>query len=32
MSILFGRKPPASQVQVSVANGTTIVPITVRYL
>ena len=32
MSILFGRKPPASQVQVSVTNGTTIVPITVRYL
>jgi len=32
MSILFGRKPPASQVQVSVANGTTVVPITVRYL
>lgn len=32
MSILFGRKPPARQVQVSVANGTTVVPITVRYL
>jgi uncharacterized protein (DUF2141 family) len=32
ISILFGRKPPASQVQVSVASGTTIVPITVKYL
>lgn len=32
MSILFGKKPPARQVQVSVANGTTVVPITVRYL
>lgn len=32
MSILFGRKPPAQQVQVSVARGTTVVPITVRYL
>ena len=32
MSILFGRKPPAREVQVSVARGTTVVPITVRYL
>ncbi len=32
MSVLFGRKPPASQVQVSVSSGTTVVPITVRYL
>ena len=32
LSILFGRKPPAQQVQISVARGTTVVPITVRYL
>jgi hypothetical protein len=30
--IIFGRKPPAAQVQVHVGHGTTIVPITVRYL
>jgi uncharacterized protein (DUF2141 family) len=30
--ILFGRKPPAKQVQVSVGKGTTVVPIQVRYL
>ncbi|MFM5915564.1 DUF2141 domain-containing protein [Chakrabartia godavariana] len=32
MSILFGRKPPAREVQVTVARGTTVVPIMVRYL
>lgn len=31
-NILFGRKPPARQVQISVGHGTTIVPIIVRYL
>lgn len=31
-TILFGKKPSAQQVQVSVGRGTTIVPITVRYL
>lgn len=31
-NILFNRKPPARQVQISVGYGTTIVPITVRYL
>jgi uncharacterized protein (DUF2141 family) len=31
-NILFGKKPPAREVQVSVGNGTTIVPIIVRYL
>lgn len=30
--IVFGRKPPAKQVQISVGQGTTVVPITVRYL
>lgn len=30
--IIFGRKPPARQVQVSVGNGTAVVPIVVRYL
>lgn len=32
MMILFGKKPSARQVQISVANGTTVVPIMVRYL
>lgn len=31
-TILFGKKPSAQQVQVNVGRGTTIVPITVRYL
>ena len=31
-TILLGKKPPAENVQVSVGHGTTIVPITVRYL
>lgn len=31
-NILFGRKPPAHQVQITVTRGTTIVPIIVRYL
>ncbi len=31
-NIILGRKPRAEHVQVSVGNGTTIVPITVRYL
>jgi uncharacterized protein (DUF2141 family) len=30
--VLFKRRPPARQVQVSVGQGTTIVPIQVRYL
>jgi uncharacterized protein (DUF2141 family) len=30
--IIFGRKPPAKQVQVSVGRGTAIVPIQVKYL
>lgn len=30
--IIFGRKPPAKQVQVSVGKGTAVVPIMVRYL
>jgi hypothetical protein len=30
--IIFGRKPPAKQVQVSVGAGTTVIPIIVRYL
>jgi uncharacterized protein (DUF2141 family) len=30
--IIFGRKPPAKQVQVSVGQGTTVVPVTVRYM
>jgi uncharacterized protein (DUF2141 family) len=30
--VLFKRKPPAKQVQVSVGQGTTVVPILVRYL
>jgi uncharacterized protein (DUF2141 family) len=30
--ILFGRKPPAKKVQVSVGKGTAIVPIQLRYL
>jgi uncharacterized protein (DUF2141 family) len=30
--VIFGRKPPAKQVQVSVGQGTTVVPIIVRYL
>lgn len=32
IDILFKRKPPAKQVQVHVGEGTTVVPITVRYL
>ncbi len=32
LNIIFGRKPRAEQVQISVSTGTTIVPITVRYL
>lgn len=31
-TILLGKKPSAQQVQVTVGRGTTIVPITVRYL
>jgi uncharacterized protein (DUF2141 family) len=31
-SILFGRKPDAKQVQVTVGKGTAIVPVVVRYL
>ncbi|NBR30705.1 MAG: DUF2141 domain-containing protein [Sphingomonadaceae bacterium] len=31
-TILLGKKPSAQQVQVNVGRGTTIVPITVRYL
>lgn len=31
-NIIFGKKPAARQVQISVGQGTTIVPITVRYL
>jgi uncharacterized protein (DUF2141 family) len=31
LDILFKRKPPARQVQVQVADGTTVVPITLRY-
>jgi uncharacterized protein (DUF2141 family) len=31
LDILFKRKPPARQVQVQVAEGTTVVPITLRY-
>lgn len=30
--ILFGRKPAAKQVQVSVGSGTTVVPVIVRYM
>lgn len=31
-NIIFGKRPSAAQVQVSVGRGTTTVPITVRYL
>jgi hypothetical protein len=31
-SIIFGRRPPANQVQFKVGNGTAIVPVVVRYL
>ncbi len=31
-SVIFGRRPPAQQVQVNVGNGTIVVPVTVRYL
>ncbi len=30
--IIFGRKPPAKQVQISVGQGTTVVPVIVRYM
>jgi uncharacterized protein (DUF2141 family) len=30
--IIFGRKPPVQQVQVSVGQGTSIVPVVVRYM
>jgi uncharacterized protein (DUF2141 family) len=30
--IIFKRKPPAKQVQVSVGQGTTVVPIMIRYM
>jgi uncharacterized protein (DUF2141 family) len=32
MDIIFGRKPPAKQVQVQVGTGTTTIPIVVRYM
>jgi uncharacterized protein (DUF2141 family) len=31
-SVIFGVRPPARQVQISVGNGTVVVPVTVRYL
>lgn len=31
-NIIFGKRPPASQVQITVGNGTVIVPVTIRYL
>jgi len=31
-SVIFGKRPPAQQVQVNVGNGTIVVPVTVRYL
>lgn len=31
-SVIFGVRPPAKQVQVNVGNGTSVVPVTVRYL
>jgi uncharacterized protein (DUF2141 family) len=31
-NVIFGRRPPAQQVQVNVGNGTSVVPVTVRYL
>ncbi len=31
-SVIFGKRPPAQQVQVAVGNGTIVVPVTVRYL
>jgi uncharacterized protein (DUF2141 family) len=31
LDVIFKRKPPAKQVQVSVGSGTTVVPIQVRY-
>lgn len=31
-NVIFGRRPPAQQVQVNVGNGTIVVPVTVRYL
>ncbi len=32
MDVIFGRKPPAKQVQVQVGTGTTVIPIVVRYM
>lgn len=31
-NVIFGRRPPAQQVQVNVGNGTSVVPVTIRYL